>query len=77
MSRLIDLKEVLRRIPVKRQTIDNWKNAGKFPQRVKVEGRIFWLEAEIDEWILERAGERPPRPPLSEISASEELEPAE
>ena len=77
MTRLIDLREVLRRIPVKRQTIDNWEHVGKFPQRVKVEGRIFWIEAEIEEWILKWAAARSPRLPLGESRASEQLEPAE
>ncbi len=52
-NRLLTLNEVMERIPVTRQTIDNWEHAGSFPQRVPLPDidDAFWLEREIDMWI--------------------------
>ncbi len=57
-KRYIDLPEVLRKIPVTRQTIENWEKAGEFPKRIHVKGRIFWLLSEIDDWIDKQAAKR-------------------
>ena len=57
-KRYIDLVAVLRKVPVTRQTIENWEKAGLFPKRIHVRGRIFWLLSEVDDWIDEQAAKR-------------------
>lgn len=51
MDRLLPLDQVLERVPVDRGTLDNWEKDNQFPRRIKVKGRIFWRESEIDKWI--------------------------
>ena len=57
-KRYIDLPEVLRKIPVTRQTIENWERAGAFPKRIRIGGRVFWLLSEVDDWIDREADKR-------------------
>lgn len=38
--------------------IDRFEDAGRLPKRIKVGFRVFWLESEIDDWILARIAER-------------------
>ena len=54
-KRLIDMSEVLQKIPVTRQTIFNWEKSGAFPRRVVLpNGMICWLESEVHDWIDDR-----------------------
>ena len=57
-KRYINLREVLRKIPVTRQTIENWERAGEFPKRIRIGGRVFWLLSEVDDWIDRQADKR-------------------
>ena len=60
-KRLIDLKEVLRKIPVTRQTLTNWEKAGTFPRRIILPDGVTacWLESEVHSWIEQSARRRP------------------
>jgi predicted DNA-binding transcriptional regulator AlpA len=49
--RLIDLPEVLRRVPLCRARIYQLIRAGELPQQIKLGSRSCWLEREIDAWI--------------------------
>ena len=41
-----------RGVPYTRQHLSRLEAAGKFPERVQLgEGRVGWLEGEVDEWI--------------------------
>ena len=57
-KRYINLREVLRKVPVTRQTIENWERAGEFPKRIRIGGRVFWLLSEVDDWIDREADKR-------------------
>ena len=59
-KRLIDLKEVLRQIPVTRQTLTNWEKAGTFPRRIILPDgvTVCWLESEVHCWIEQSAQRR-------------------
>ena len=59
-KRLIDLKEVLRQIPVTRQTLTNWEKAGTFPRRIILPDgvTVCWLESEVLSWIEQSARRR-------------------
>ena len=54
----ISLPELLMKIPVTRQTIENWEKAGEFPKRIRIGGRVFWLLSEVDDWIDREADKR-------------------
>lgn len=48
-----------RGIDFARQHLLRLEKQGKFPRRVQItEGRVAWLETEIDDWIDERAAAR-------------------
>lgn len=54
--RIIDGRELRRRVPYSRAHIARLEAQGRFPRRVKLgEGRVGWVDAHIDRWILERA----------------------
>ena len=50
-SRFIDKKEVLRRVPWSYPTIWQKMRLGKFPRSRDLDGKSFWIEAEVEEWI--------------------------
>ena len=84
-KRLIDLDEVIDKVPVTRQTPFNWERDTKFPKRISLNGdssRICWLESEVDEWIDQRAAARwdhlpPDERPGAGAVKSDALQPAE
>lgn len=58
--RLIDKKELARRVPFSPSSIARWEKDGTFPKRVKIgkAGLCAWPEAEVDAWIKARMSER-------------------
>jgi hypothetical protein len=40
-----------RTIPVSPRTLDAWRAAHKGPRSHKVEGRVFWLKSNCDQWL--------------------------
>ncbi len=58
----------LKGIPYSRQYLAVLEKAEKFPRRVSLgigKGRIGWIEAEIDEWLKDRAAARDSKKPPS------------
>lgn len=55
---LLSLAQVLKKVPVTRQTLYNWEKAGIFPKRITIGGRTFWLLSEVDPWIDDHAAKR-------------------
>jgi prophage regulatory protein len=57
--RIINSKELLKRVPYCLVQIGRLEKAGKFPKRVKLgegpRGRVGWIEEMVDAWIIERA----------------------
>jgi predicted DNA-binding transcriptional regulator AlpA len=49
--RLIDIKDVLRLVPVSKSTIGRLVKAGTFPAPNRLSGRSFWRFRDIIEWI--------------------------
>ncbi len=58
-EQLIGLPELLRMLPVTRQTIWRWHRAGKFPKPVCIGAKPAWVRAEVDAWIDARKAARP------------------
>lgn len=57
--RLIKLKEVMNRTGMAKSTIYKYMTEGSFPKNVKLSIRsVVWVEAEIDEWIMEKICQR-------------------
>ena len=56
---LMRLREVLRLVPVHRNTLAKWIDAGLFPAPVRLGARRAWDRAEVTAWIDARKGERP------------------
>jgi prophage regulatory protein len=57
--RLIKLKEVIQKTSLGRSTIYELMTDGIFPKQVSLGAKsVAWLESEVDDWIMERVGER-------------------
>lgn len=57
--RLIKLKEVIKKTSLGRSTIYEFMTDGRFPKQVSLGAKsVAWLESEVDDWIMERIGER-------------------
>jgi prophage regulatory protein len=57
-ARLLPWPEVERRVPYTRQHLSRLEKQNKFPRRVRLGGKVAWLESEVNEWIDARAAER-------------------
>lgn len=59
MQKLLRLPQVIERTSVRRSTIYEMMQAGKFPKPVKLNQRSNgWIEAEIVDWVNTRIAER-------------------
>ena len=57
--RLIKLKEVIQKTSLGRSTIYEFMTDGRFPKQVSLGAKsVAWLESEVDDWIMDRLGER-------------------
>ena len=57
--KLIKLKTVMECTGLARSTVYKFIAEGRFPKPVKLGPRmVAWVEGEIQQWILERIGER-------------------
>jgi len=57
--RLIKLKEVIEKTSLGRSTIYEFMTKGTFPKQVSLGAKsVAWLESEVDDWIMERLGNR-------------------
>jgi prophage regulatory protein len=54
-TQLLKVKDVLARVPYKKSHLYAKIKEGSFPQQVHLGGRgAFWIEDEIEHWLLER-----------------------
>ncbi|WP_397472487.1 helix-turn-helix transcriptional regulator [Rheinheimera sp.] len=57
--KLMKLKAVMECTGLARSTVYKFIAEGRFPKPVKLGARmVAWVEGEIQQWILERIGER-------------------
>jgi prophage regulatory protein len=56
--KLLSIRDVLQRVPVSRARLYQLVKAGAFPRQVRVGGRAFWLEGEVDRWVDSLAEQR-------------------
>lgn len=57
--RLLSKKQVREKVLYSPQHIQRLEDAGKFPKRIQLgPGRVGWIEAEVEDWILVRVRER-------------------
>lgn len=49
--RFLSKKQVSQKIGLSRTEIDRKEAAGKFPKRVQVGFRVFWVEEEVEGWM--------------------------
>jgi excisionase family DNA binding protein len=54
MSRLLSIDETAERLHVQRCTIRNLRQAGRFAPAVKIGRRLFWDEADLEEWLRQQ-----------------------
>ncbi len=51
-TRIIRLKEVIRRVGLSRSSIYQFIRVGQFPRQIALGGRaVGWIEFDIDQWI--------------------------
>ena len=58
MERLLTKRQVKEVVGFSFAHIDRLENERRFPFRVRVGFRVFWVESEIQRWITERIAER-------------------
>jgi prophage regulatory protein len=59
VMKLLSKKAVRERVCYSPQHTARLEKAGKFPKRVRLgQGRVGYVEEEIDQWILDRIAER-------------------
>ena len=57
--RLLSFKQVREKVLYSRAHIDRLEKAGTFPKRVRLgQGRVGWVEQEVDDWIAEKMRNR-------------------
>jgi prophage regulatory protein len=57
--RLLSKKQVREKVLYSPAHVARLEAAGKFPKRIRLgQGRVGWLELEIDEWLRARIAER-------------------
>ncbi len=49
--RFLSKRKVSEKIRLSRTEIDRKEAAGKFPKRVQIGFRVFWVEEEVDRWM--------------------------
>jgi len=49
--KFLSKREVSQKIGLSRTEIDRKEVAGKFPKRVRVGCRVFWVESEVEGWM--------------------------
>ncbi len=49
--KFLSKKQVSEKIGLSRTEVDRKEAAGKFPKRVHVGFRVFWVESEVDGWM--------------------------
>ena len=55
---LINIKSVLKLVPVSRPTIYRMMQKGEFPRPVEIGASRFWLEREIADWKSDKIAAR-------------------
>jgi prophage regulatory protein len=59
MTKLLSKKAVRERVCYSPQHIARLEAVGQFPKRVRLgQGRVAWVEEEIEEWIQQRIADR-------------------
>jgi prophage regulatory protein len=61
--RFLSKKQVSQKIGLSRTEIDRKEAAGKFPKRVQVGFRVFWVEEEVEGWMQRLIDDRSPAAP--------------
>ena len=49
--RFLSKKQVSQKIGLSRTEIDRKEAVGKFPKRIQVGFRVFWVEEEVENWM--------------------------
>ena len=57
-ERLLNRRELRRRVPVSDMTIWRWEANRLFPIHLSIGGRSFWRESEVDQWVEEQSSRR-------------------
>lgn len=58
MMRFLSKKDVRSKIGLSFATLDRMEKDKAFPKRVQINFRVFWLEAEVEEWMRARIARR-------------------
>src|SRR5712692_5144522 len=69
--RFLSKKQLRDRIGLSPTQVARLEEDRRFPLRVPIGFRVFWVETEVDEWMQERADERNARPPKREDKSTE------
>lgn len=57
--RLIKLKDVIQKTTLGHSSIYKFIGEGSFPKQVSLGAKsVAWVESEVDDWIMEKIGER-------------------
>lgn len=56
--KFLSKRQVSQKVGFSRTEIDRKEAAGKFPKRVRVGVRVFWVESEVEAWMRRLIDER-------------------
>jgi predicted DNA-binding transcriptional regulator AlpA len=58
-ARLLTYEELrtIHGVPYTRQHLSILEKRGEFPRRINVGGKVRWLQAEVEAWIVQQAAE--------------------
>lgn len=57
-GKLMSRRQLRDALPVSDMTLWRWERNGLFPRHVSINGRNYWLQTEVDEWLEQRSQER-------------------
>jgi predicted DNA-binding transcriptional regulator AlpA len=69
--RFLSKKQVRELVGLSPTQITRLEDADRFPPRVQVGFRVFWVDTEVEAWQQARLAERPTDPPKREDKSTE------
>jgi predicted DNA-binding transcriptional regulator AlpA len=64
--RMLSARQVMAKIGITWPTLFNWSNSGLFPLPRRIGRKIFWVEHELDQFLLNLPTKKPPAKKRSE-----------
>lgn len=50
----LNIKEAAEALSMSRTTFNKWREAGQLPPSIKIAEREFWLESDLERWVIDQ-----------------------